>query len=104
VLPVPDVVKKRGSTPPRRAVASGEVPAVPAARHPSRRSEQPPAPHAAERPSPERHAAQMRPAARSAGLPKSASRSLHAGDAIREQSLDDVILSYLADDLKAPSK
>jgi hypothetical protein len=46
----------------------------------------------------------MRPAARSAGLPKSASRSLHAGDAIREQSLDDVILSYLADDLKAPSK
>ena len=72
-LAVPEIVKQRPSSPPTRRI-SGEVPRV----------ERPP---------------QMRPAARSATLPIP---QFQSGDAISNQSLDDVILSCLADELKAP--
>jgi hypothetical protein len=92
VLPVPEIVAKKrsGSVPPQK---SGEIPSVtaPQSRRPgpgTRRSEPPAA--AAARPA--------RSAPRAAGAPD----RLRLNEAISGGSLDDVILSYLADDLKPP--
>lgn len=83
VLPVPEIVKQRTSSAPPRE--SGEMPvAKPQSRRPgpagTRRSEPPKA----------------RPASRAAGAPE----TLPLNEALSGGSLDDVILSYLADDLK----
>jgi hypothetical protein len=49
-------------------------------------------------------AAASRPAARFAGAPPKAAQSIFGDTGVSEQSLDEVILSYLAEDLDTPSE
>jgi hypothetical protein len=85
VLPVPEIVsKKRGrSVPPQK---SGEIPIE--------------APLQSRRPAP--GSRRSEPPARSAPRAAGAPDRLRLNEAISGGSLDEVILSYLADDLKPP--
>ena len=69
------------------------------------RSQRPPGPRKSVRPPPAQPRSQpQRPSANFAGAPEARARSIFGDEAISEQTLDEVILSYLAEDLDGTQK
>jgi len=72
---------------------------------PSRsRSQRPPGTRKSVRPPPQPRSQPQRPSATFAGAPEARARSIFGDEAISEQTLDEVILSYLAEDLDGTQK